>query len=182
MIQSSSRKGNRSRRAACHVLSTSCLVTGFWLYVVAMWRSKSRRWLILLYHLVLIELGECVPRPCMVCSHLSTQMRCADSDSSIWRSLDEPLLVESSLVWWGRAMLPQPRIRPIWMSSHGPKELGHVCLASVQIVVIATLSQSIRICSRDSGEVLQLAHHALLAYWGMSSQNLPILKALCMAL
>ena len=181
MIQSSSRKGNCSRRAACHVLSTSCLVTGFRLYIVAMWQSRSRHWLILLYHLVLIELGECV-RPCMVCSHLSTQMRCADSDSSIQRSLDEPLLVESSSVWWGRVMLPQPRIRPIWMTSHGPKELGHVCLVSVQIVVIATLSQSIRICSRDSGEVLQLAHRALSVYWGMSSQNLLILKAPCMAL
>ena len=99
----------------------------------------------------------------MVRSQRRTQMRCADSEISIRRSLDGPDLVESSSSWWGRAMLPQPKIRPNWMSGHGPKVVGHVCFASDQMVEIATLSQSIRMCSSDSGEVLQLAQRALSA-------------------
>ena len=75
-------------------------------------------------------------------------MRCADSEISMRRSLNGPVLIELSSSWWGRAMLPQPK---------------NVCFASDQMVEIATLSQTIRMCSSDSGEVLQLAQRALSA-------------------
>ena len=39
-------------------------------------------------------------------------MRCVDSDISILRSLDGPVLVLLSSSWFGRAILPQPRIKP----------------------------------------------------------------------
>ena len=61
-----------------------------------------------------------------------------------------------AFLWCGRAMLLQPRIRPSWIC-HGPKEFGHVCSASLQMVDIAVLSQSIKMCLRDSGDSLQLA-------------------------
>ena len=73
-------------------------------------------------------------------------------------------------------MLPQPRTKPSWMSGHWPKEVGHVCSASFQMVAIVTFSQSNKICSRDSGDSLHLAQLALWAYCGMSSQNFPIRK------
>ena len=75
MIQSSLRKGKCSRRVACHVARTSCLVMGFLLYFVAMCRSRSRCWLILLHYLDLIEVVEC-DRPWMVCLQWSTYEVC----------------------------------------------------------------------------------------------------------
>ena len=78
-------------------------------------------------------------------SQRSTQMRCADSEINVLRSLDGPLYVSGSSPSRGRAMLPQLRMSPSWMSGHGPKEEGHVCFAADQTVVTA------------SGEELQLA-------------------------
>ena len=79
-------------------------------------------------------------------------------------------------------MLPQPKIRLSWTSGHGPKEDGHVCRAMDQTVVTASLSQSIRMWSRDSGEALQLAQWDLWACCGMLSQNWPIWRAPFIAL
>ena len=176
VIQSSSREGSLSRRAACQVFCTSFLVIGFRLYIVAIWQSRLMHWSILLHHLDFIVLVEWL-RPWMVRSQRRTQIRCADSDISIRRRRDGPLLIMFSSSWCRRAMLPQPRIRPSWMSGHRPNEFGHVCFASLQMVEIAMFSQSIRMCSRDSGDLLQLAQCALLARWGISFQNLPIRNA-----
>ena len=143
---------------------------------MAMLRSRLRQWLILLSHRDFIVLVKCL-RPWIVRLQRSTQMRCADSDISILRSLDGPTCDSDSSFSRGRVMLPQPRTSPKWMSVHGPKEDGHVCFATDQTVVTASLSQSIKICSRDSGEELQLAQRALCANCGMSSQNWPIQKA-----
>ena len=59
---------------------------------------------------------------------------------------------------------------------------GHVCRAMDQTVVTASLSQSIRMWSRDSGAVLQLAQWALWACCGILSQNWPIWRAPLIAL
>ena len=119
----------------------------------------------------------------MVCSQRRTQIRCADSEIRIRRSLEGPIFIMVSSSWSGRAMLPQPRTRPSWMSGHRPKEFGHVCFAGLQITVeIAAFSQSNRMWSRDSGDSLHLAQCTLWAYCGMSFQKLPIRKAPCMAL
>ena len=120
--------------------------------------------------------------PWMDLSQRRTHIRCTDSDIRMWRSLDGPVLI--MFLGCGSIALPlqDDEIRPRRISGHGPKAVGHVCRASVQMVEIATFSQSIRMCSRDSGDSLQLAQCALWEYWGMSFQKSPIRKAPCRAL
>jgi hypothetical protein len=120
----------------------------------------------------------------------STQIRCADSDIMICRSLFFPLLfvlpsfwlqLLLSLLFLGMVRLPQPRIVPRLISGHSSGEWGHLALARGHMVLTGSAVQPIRICSMDS-VVRHLEHWPLVLYPGMFVQKLPIMYALCMAL
>ena len=149
--------GVRFRRAFSHVLFTNLIdVFPRFTFVAVILSSVNLR-LMALYHLDVISSVEC-EASLITRSHLSTHIRCADSEISICRKLSIPFLLfflwvlssSSSSPRWlpssssGVVRLPQPRIEPMVISSHCSGSCGQVSWASCHIVLTGSDAQVVR--------------------------------------
>ena len=123
--------------------------------LVAVILSSVSRVLMALSHLDLISSVTC-DRSFMTRSHLSTHIRCADSDIRIWSSLSIPFL--SPLLHWaswssssavcsslGVVKVPLPRIRPMLMLGQSSGAWGQVSRARDHMMLTGSAVQEVRI-------------------------------------
>ena len=140
-------------RASSQVASTSW-VTGisFLLMTVAIILSSVSRLFIALNHLNSASSGEC-STSWITLSHLRTQIRCAASDISIWRSRVAPLCLRVGLAFhasWSPVLAtrhPHPRMVPISMSGHWMSLCGHISFAMFQMAFAGPALQFSSMCS-----------------------------------